>query len=550
MLGDAFFHHFFNADESADSQERFGLGRRSRSKRLREIRSLMRKYHVMRGVRPADFRALLEELGPSFVKIGQTLSTRSEILPKVYCDELTKLQANVTPLPFDQVETQLRSIYGDKFDSIFQSIDPHPLGSASLAQVHKAMLQSGEVVAVKVQRPGVKETMAQDIDIMRTVAQRMTMVMPDEQILDLRSVIEEMWKTFLEETDFAREAKNLQRFAQLNKDVAFVACPKVYSDLCSEQVVVMEYIDGIPISNSKALLEQEYDLKEIGEKMLDNYTSQILDHGFFHADPHPGNIMIRGGQIVYIDLGNMGKLTPSERSGFGRIIKAVGEGDSAALKDALISFAIVRDNSTIDHTSFLADLDLLLEDYGTGDLGDIDIGQFLSDILALTRASKVTLPSSITNVSRGIVTIEGTISPYIPNENIIAIINNHIQNSTDRLQEMRELLEETAKATEKAAKGTLQTAQYAGEALKMLTRGQLRVNTEMLGSEKPLLGLSKIMNRLTIAIITAGLFIGSSLIAPYSTGPLIIGLPTLSFFGYSGALVLSIWVVVDIWRRH
>ena len=311
----------------------------------------------------------------------------------------------------------------------------------------------------------------------------------------------------------------------------------------------MEYVDGIPIYRRDLLVEAGYDLAEIGEKVLDNYATQILDFGVFHADPHPGNILIREGKIVYIDLGIMGRLTPSERSGFSEIIHAVGMLDAQRLKDALIAFAASKDNASIDHARFLADLDLLLSQYGSCDVADLDIGLFLGDVFALTRMSRVTLPSSITNVSRGIVSIEGTIASFIPDNNIINIVNEHIKRSSNPLSEFEDFLLNTARDTRKAAKGTLEAAELSGPMLKMLTRGQLKFNMEVLGSEAPMASLSKIVNRLTLGIITAGLFVGSSLFAPYGSGPFVLGMPLLSFFGYAGAMVLSIWIVVDIWRR-
>ena len=244
-------------------------------------------------------------------------------------EELAKLQMECDPLPFDEILAAIHDIYGDAQDEIFDAIDPKPLGSASLAQVHKARLVNGDIVAVKIQRPGVKATMAQDIDIMRIMARQASRFMKDNQMLDLQEVVEELWTTFLDETDFGVEAANLQEFAELNKDVAFIGCPKVYPELCGEYVLVMEYIEGIPISNRDKLVECGYDLEEIGRKVLDNYATQILDHGFFHADPHPGNMLIRDGQVIYIDLGIMGRLSARDRAGFGNIISAVGKQDAA-----------------------------------------------------------------------------------------------------------------------------------------------------------------------------------------------------------------------------
>ena len=549
MADNTLLKYFFSSGAEIDPEGRFNLSRKTRTRRLKEIYSILQKHHFLRGFSPEEFRAMLEDLGPSFVKIGQTLSTRSEILPKAYCDELKKLQMECDPLPFDQMLAALDDIYGERQGDIFDAIDPTPLGSASLAQVHKARLANGDIVAVKIQRPGVKATMALDIDIMRMVARQASRFMKDDQMLDLRDVVEELWATFLEETDFQREAANLQEFARLNKDVAFIDSPHVYPELCGEYVLVMEYIDGIPILVTDRLRAAGYDLEEIGEKILDNYATQILDHGFFHADPHPGNLLIRNGKVVYIDLGIMGRLSPHDRAGFGNIIQAVGMQSATELKSALMSFAIAKDNAAIDHTRFLADLDLLLEDYGSCDVADIDIGAFLNDILMLTRSCKVTLPSSITSVSRGLVTLEGTILPFIPNENVVSIINAHIQRTKDPAEELAGAMEDLALALRSSARGSMDAAQYSGEALKMLTRGQLKVNTEVLGSEAPLSHLGKIVNRLTIGIIIAGLFIGSSMLSLSSMEPRLLGVPVLAFFGYLGAAILSLWVVVDIARK-
>ena len=549
MAENTLLKYFFSSGAEVDPEGRFNLSRKTRMRRLREIYAIVQKHHFLKGFSPEEFRAMLEDLGPSFVKIGQTLSTRSEILPKAYCDELAKLQTECDPLPFEQILAALDEIYGDARGDVFDAIDPTPLGSASLAQVHKARLATGETVAVKIQRPGVKATMAQDIDIMRMVARQASRFMKDEQMLDLRDVVEELWATFLEETDFAREAANLEEFARLNEDVAFIDCPKVYPELCGEYVLVMEYVDGIPIMAVDRLREAGYDLEEIGQKILDNYATQILDHGFFHADPHPGNLLIRNGKIVYIDLGIMGRLSPRDRAGFGGIIEAVGMESAAELKDALLSFAIAKDNSVIDHTRFLADLDLLLSDYGSCDVADIDIGMFLNDILLLTRSCKVTLPASITSVSRGIVTLEGTIAPFIPNDNVVSIINAHIQRSKSVRGELAQAMEDLALSLRSSSKGMLDAARFSGEALKMLTRGQLKMNMEVLGSEAPLSKLAKIINRLTIGIIIAGLFIGSSMLSLSSMEPRLLGVPVLAFFGYLGAAILSVWVILDISRR-
>lgn len=540
--------HFFKDRAEVDPDQQFGLSRKSRMNRLSQIMGLVRKHHVYEGVSPIQLRNFLIDLGPSFIKIGQILSLRSEILPQAYCDALADLQMDCDPMSFEDTLATLKGVYGSRFDTIFRTIDQKPLGSASLAQVHKAELVTGDVVAVKVQRPGVRATMAQDIDVMRSIVKHASRFMKDNQMLDLRDVVEELWVTFLEETDFTKEANNLKEFAELNKDVVYIACPEPYLEYCTESVLVMEYMEGTSIRNTEKLQELGYDLDEIGLKVMDNYATQILEHGFFHADPHPGNMFIRDGKIVYLDLGIMGRLSANERLAFGKIIEAVGSQSSSDLKDALISFSVDHDLGAIDHARLLAELDNVLESYSTTDVVDIDIGALLNDIMALTRQCKVTLPASVTAVSRGIVTIEGSLIDCLAHANIIGIIEGHLMRSKDTQQEFEKRIKNLALSLDTSARSLMKAAEYSGETFRMLSRGQLKVNMEMLGSTEPLRKLSRIVNRLAMSFVIAGLLVSGSLIISVDM-PRVLGMPVLSFIEYISAFFLFIWMAWDMFRN-
>lgn len=540
--------HFFKDRAEVDPDQQFGLSRKSRMNRLNQIMGLVRKHHVYEGVSPIQLRNFLIDLGPSFIKIGQILSLRSEILPQAYCDALADLQMDCDPMSFEDTLATLKSVYGSRFDTIFRTIDRKPLGSASLAQVHKAELVTGDVVAVKVQRPGVRATMAQDIDVMRSIVKHASRFMKDNQMLDLRDVVEELWATFLEETDFTKEANNLKEFAELNKDVVYIACPEPYLEYCTESVLVMEYMEGTSIRNTQKLQEMGYDLDEIGLKVMDNYATQILEHGFFHADPHPGNMFVRDGKIIYLDLGIMGRLSANERLAFGKIIEAVGSQNSSDLKDALISFSIDHDLGAIDHARLLAELDNVLESYSTTDVVDIDIGALLNDIMALTRQCKVTLPASVTAVSRGIVTIEGSLIDCLAHANIIGIIEGHLMRSKDTQQELEKRIKNLALSLDTSARSLMKAAEYSGETFRMLSRGQLKVNMEMLGSTEPLRKLSRIVNRLAMSFVIAGLLVSGSLIISVDM-PRVFGMPVLTFVEYISAFFLFIWMAWDMFRN-
>lgn len=548
MAENSLLKYMFRDGAEVDPDQKFGLSRKSRMRRLREIIKLMRKHRVQEGLSPDQLRSFLIDLGPSFIKIGQMLSLRSEILPQAYCDALSDLQMDCDPMPFEDTLAALEDVYGSRFHDIFRKIDPKPLGSASLAQVHKAELSNGDVVAVKVQRPGVRAVMAQDIDVMRSVAKHVSRFMKDTQMLDLRDVVEELWATFLEETDFMKEANNLREFAELNKDVVFISCPKPYMEYCTESVLVMEYIEGVSIRDTKRLKELGYDLDEIGLKVMDNYATQILEHGFFHADPHPGNLFVHEGKVVYLDLGIMGRLSVRERMGFSKIIEAVGAQNASDLKDALISFSVEHDLASIDHARLLAELDNVLESYCSTNVADIDIGALLSDIMALTRQCRVTLPSSVTAVSRGIVTMEGSLAEYLANTNMIEIINGHIIRSKNTQEELETRIKTMLVSFDTSLRSMLKAAEYSGEMFRMLSRGQLKVNMEMLGSTEPLRKVSRIANRLAMSLVIAGLLVSGSLIISVDM-PRVFGLPILSFIEYVSAFVLFIWMAWDMFRK-
>ena len=537
MAENALLKYVFTTRATVSGQDQFDLSAATRRTRMRQIMAIARKHGLPGSITPVQFRAMLEDLGPSFVKIGQTLSTHSDILPQPYCDELKKLQADSDPLPFDEVLAVLDEQYGAaRRREVLAEIDPTPLGSASLAQVHRGRLVTGEDVAIKVQRPGVRETMALDIEIMRKLVGRLGRFIKDDQFVNLQDVVDEMWTTFLQETNFCQEASNLEEFARNNASCVYVAVPKVHKQYSNEYVLVMEYVDGVPISHAEELQARGYDLDEIGTKLLDNYASQVLDQGFFHADPHPGNILIRGGQIVYIDLGLVGRLGDSDRADFGAMVKAVGMRDSAGLSDALMRFAVKVDESKVNYPQFLEQLDSIIAKYASEDVSSIDIAAFLGEVLQVTRDSHVVLPSSVTNVSRGVITIEGTAAPYLKDQSIISIINRHVIESEDPLAEMKRLMEDTARGVVTSSRGLMQAATYSGQALKMLTRGQLRVN------------MSTIFTRVTLALIIMGRFIGSSMLALSPLEPKLLGVPALAFLGFAAAVVLSIWVLVSILR--
>ena len=534
--------------EAMAPDEEYQLTPAGRRERIGQIIRLVKKYRVWDNLTPVKLRRLLEELGPMFVKMGQILANRSEILPQRFCDELRRLRSDVEPVPYEVVLRCLEEEYGQRLGEMFDAIDPNPLGSASLAQVHRARLVTGEDVAVKVQRPGAQQVMAQDIDIIRSVVRIVSKFVKTDQFVDLHGVVEELWQSFREETNFLSEARNLNDFYEFHKTTRGISCPKSYLELCTEHVVVMDYIDGISIGEPKQLEAAGYDLEQVGGKIVEDYATQVLDDGFFHADPHAGNIILKDGVVYFIDLGMVGRMSNHDRGIVKDMIFSVAEGDVPKLKDSLMRFAVTRgDSAELDHSAFLSDLDFIVADFAGLNLKDLDIGEFLTSLVNLARKNDVELPSVVTMFARGLVTLEGLLTEYMPEVNMIDIISAHIKNEKSTFQRMQDMSRDLVESSYRAAKGSLEAAEYLGLASRMLTRGQLKVNTQIMGSEKVMRHLGGIVDRMSMSIVIAGLFIGSSVVYYARIEPVVFGIPIIGLLGYVSALALALMLGREIW---
>lgn len=390
----------------------------SNGTRLREIISVIHKHQIARGVTPEKLRLILEDLGPTYIKLGQIMSMRSDIFPKKICDEFMRLRSEVTPMPFSEVREVIEHAYGMKLEDVFEEIQETPIGSASIAQVHKAKLKSGETVVVKVQRKGIYETMSRDIAFLH----RAVKLMPPINmagLVDMNQVLDEMWVVAQDEMNFLAEAANMEEFARLNKNVAFVTSPMLYREYTTTQVLVMEYIDGIGVDEKEKLLEAGYDLDEIGSKMADNYVKQIMEDGFFHADPHPGNMRIRDGKIVWIDMGMMGRFSQRDQVLLGKVIKGVATNDVSLIVEAVLSLGDFHDKP--DQKLLYSDIGDWLTKYGNANFGGLNMGTLMQDLMDIMKENRVSMPHSLTMLVRGLTTIEGVIAEIAPDINVVQV---------------------------------------------------------------------------------------------------------------------------------
>lgn len=623
------------------------------SKRMEEILAIMRRYQVIKGLTPQKAVDILEALGPTYVKIGQMASSRSDILPAAYCRAFEKLQANVSPMDFATVQQCLDEAYGAPWQTVFASIDEKPLGSASIAQVHKAVLLDGSVVAVKVRRPGIVQQMAEDITMMKHILAWGEFAIPSKQsmMLNLESFVTELERTTANEVDFTVELQNLVRFHRQIQGQEGVSSPLPYPEASRESVLVMEYVQGIEVDDlarrcAPAATEGEQgsphgfafslerevptgldvavqagdgfsvsaaptgmadvavdvsggrgadgavslavkpsvqgrptagdeggagaqqpsdgagtapgdaapedacpDMAAIARRLVQSYVTQVLDDGFFHADPHPGNIVVRGNQIVWIDLGMVGTLTAAQRALVSQMFHAVTANNAYQLKEAVLALSTVR--GEVDQGQLLGQMTVLLQKYGNADLSDINIGEMFEEVIEVMRSQNLIVAPSVTMLARGVMTIEGVLAEIAPDTNVLKVVSDHVLKQEFAPGHVRSRLIGLAGATAESAEAATRLPRQVSDTLDMLGRGELTVVGDMRFPENALATIYAVAGRLSLAIIAVGLFLGSSILCTTAMEPRLLGVPLLGAFGFLGAFVLSVYVIVRTMQsRH
>lgn len=515
-------------------------------KRMNEIVRIMRQYKVLHGLTPEQAVEVLQALGPTYVKIGQLASNRSDLLPKAYCDAFEKLRDDANPMPFDVVIEQIDRAYGKSWHEVFASIDPVPLGAASIAQVHKATPLDGTTVAVKVRRPGVAESMAEDIMLMKHLLALGEFASNSHRdiLLSLEGFIEEIERTTASEVDFTSELHNLMRFHDELADEEGVTSPVAYPQYSCESVLVMEFVQGTEISHTQALREQGIDVSALARRVCQSYVTQVLDDGFFHADPHPGNILVRDGEVVWIDLGMVGTLTVSERMLVGKVFTAVATDNAYLLKEAVMGLVHVL--GPVDHGALLEALSRLLAEYSTAEMKEINVGTVLTEVIEVLRGQNMMMTSSVTMLARGFVTIEGVIAQVAPDISVIEIVSKHVIAQQADPKFLATQLIDLATTSAASAEALAKLPTQLSNTLEMLDRGQIKVNGDIEVSSRILATAYASVGRISLALLSAGLFLGSSILCTTAMQPQLLGVPLLGVLGYVGAFVLGAYTVFHI----
>lgn len=530
---------------------RLSWGDKTSGKRMRQILRVLKRFDVLHDLTPQKVVAVLEALGPTYVKIGQMASTRSDMIPQAYCQELEKLHTEVTPMPFFEVLNCISKSYGHSWEETFISIDPTPLGSASIAQVHRAILMDGAVVAVKVRRPGIVAEMTEDLALMRRILATVELVDAQHKtlLLNFENLLDEMERTTKNELDFRVELDNLIRFHAELASQEDVTSPIPYPAVSNESVLVMQYVQGVQVDDVSALRAQGVNLDQLAYRICQSYIAQVLDDGFFHADPHPGNIIINGNQIIWVDLGMTASLTPSQRQLVGRMFRSVTANDPYLLMESVIG--ISRKNGPVDESVLLEELSMLLARYGSSQLSDLNIGDVMGEVVEVLRTQNLIMAPAVTMLVRGIVTLEGVVEEIAPSLNVLQIVSQHVivQSLSPEHLEMRavELLASTAESAEALVKLPRQLS----NTMEMLDRGEISLKGNVEVSTNVLATIYASVGRISLALISVGLFLGSSILCTTNMEPKLLEVPVLGVLGYLGAFVLGVYVIVQTFRtRH
>ena len=490
--------------------------------RLKEITSVLHKYGITRGITPQKLRMILEDLGPTYIKIGQIMSLHSDILPKRYCDELMCLRSEVTPMEFPEVKEVIEQAYGCPWNEIFAFISDTPLGSASIAQVHRAELLSGEQVVIKVQRTGIYEIMARDIGLLRKAVKLMPPISL-KGMADFDQVLDELWNVTREEMNFLTEASNMEEFARRNADVVYVRTPKLYQEYTTMHVLVMEYIEGPAIDDKEKLLAGGYDLEEIGIKLIDNYIKQVMEDGFFHADPHPGNVKIQDGKIVWIDMGMMGRLTEQDKELIGKAIRGIAENDIGMIQEVVMALGEFKEKP--DQSVLYEDISELMSKYGSLDMGEIDVAEVMMDLMEVMKENKIRMPHGLTMLARGLTNMEGVLADIAPQINMIEIASRHISESMWKDLDWKKELKHAGKNLYRSMHKAVEVPGLAADALHGLMKGQTRVNLDLHASNDLAQLLRRLVRNVVMGLWVMALLISSSIICTTNMSPKICGIP-------------------------
>lgn len=501
---------------------------------------------------PAHVREMLEELGPTFVKLGQILSTRPDIIPEAYVEEFEKLQDTAPTLPFDQIRQVIESEFGAPLSSIYLEFCQEPLAAASLAQVHRARLMDGTPVIVKVQRPHIRELVETDIEIMFKRAQFLELHYAKAKVYGLVDLTDEFAITIREELDYGREGRNTDRLRENLADERRVNVPTVYWALTTSRVLTLQEMQGIKITDLAESPPSDVDIKAIANRLASAFLEQVFVDGFFHADPHPGNILVaESGDIALLDCGQVGRLDHENRAGAVRMLMAFDQQDSRVLADELIHIGISQ--GEVDVRILTRDLGKVMREFYGVPSRSINMGKLLTRVLNVSTRHRVRLPVAFAVLAKVFTNIDGICSQLDPDFNFTEVARAYVGRAVRSELRTENMVNELYRAVSSTRSFLFSLPEHLDRLMRKLVEGHLRVEFKHQNLEEVAGSFRAGSNRLAIGIIVGSTIIGSSVIVAAGQGATSwFGLPTLGLMGYAVATIFGAWLIVDIMKsgRH
>lgn len=501
---------------------------------------------------PRRLRAMFEELGPSFIKFGQVLSCRPDLLPIEYARELCKLTDSVASFPFEQAKDIIERDLGAPLASLFTAFDPVPVAAASIAQVHKATLLDGSRVMVKVQRPNIDRTIDRDISILRGIAHLMEAYVPEIAVHNPRGIVDEFSRTIHRELDFFIEAANAARLRRNFEGSPLLYVPLVYSQLTTKHVLVLERIEGIRIDDFKRIDREGFDRRQIAKRGADAFFKMVLQDGFFHGDPHPGNIFILpDGRLGLVDFGIMGRVTEENMEYFGNVIIAIVNHDFDKLVDQYVNIGFLTDQK-VDlvklRLELREELAEFLEPYYGMTVKQLDLGAYLEHLTQISIRFKLRMPQNLYLVNKTLLTIEGLLRQLDPDFNLIELAQPYVVRLIRRQRDPRRVIRAAWDEVREFQGIFTSVSRQSQTLVKKLVTDDVHVNIRHEELDRFIRDIDKSSNRLSFSILTAAIIIASSIIIHSGLGEKMFGFPILGVIGYIIAAILGFWLLIGILR--
>ena len=497
---------------------------------------------------PERLRMAFSELGASFIKLAQILSSRPDLITREYADEFKKLQDRVPPFPAEEARKIIESELAAAIKDIFADFSDVPTAAASIAQVHHATLKTGEKVIVKVQRPDIRESLERDITILRIIARLMVKYIPETKIFNPEGIVDRFSKTVKKELDFAEEARNAQRFRRNFTENPLVCIPIVYTDLLTDKVIVMERFEGVRIDDIKGIESFGIDRRELAKRGVDAYFKMIFEDGFFHADPHPGNIFVMpDARIGLMDFGIVGWITPEIKESLAGAFLAFIRKDFDSLVDQYMELGFVPEDVDTEafRREFKADLVEICEPLYDITISEINFAEYIEVITQVAVKHGLKVPSSLLLMNKTMLILDNLGRQLDPGFNFLSAAEPYAARLVKSRISPGRILDKMKSGLSEISE-LINTPKQINLILRKAMKNGLGFKVETVGMERLIKDIDRSSNRLAFSIIVAAIIVGSSMLIQSGIGGKILGLPSIGTIGFFVAFVLGLWLLISI----